>query len=131
MPLFTSGSVTQIATTDPKVYAFRITGHVDDDTSEELAKFMNTAFDTHDGKVDMLLDMTFFSGSDWDSFLDGDVITSRFRALKHVHRYAVVGAPAGAARMISMMDKIIPVEARAFDDLEAAWAFVGAEPVTE
>ena len=130
MPLFTHGPVTQIPTTDPKVYAFRITGHVDEDTSEALAKFMNTTFDEHEGKVDMLLDMTFFTGSDWDSFLDSDVIASRFRSLKHVHRYAVVGAPAGAARMISMMDKVIPVEARAFEDLEAAWAFVGAEPVT-
>ena len=63
--------------------------------------------------------------------LDGDVITSRFRALRHVSRYAVIGAPANAAKMINLMDKVIPVEAKAFDTEQTveAWNFVGASPV--
>lgn len=129
MSAFSHGPVRQIETNNPDVYAFRVDGHIDDDTSEAMAEFMNDVFDSQD-KVNMLLDLSNFSGSDWDSILDGDVIASRFRALTHVKKYAVVGAPDKAATMISFMDKIIPVDARAFDanETEKAWSFVGARP---
>lgn len=131
MSNFSFGPIIQIETTSPNVYAFRVDGHIDDDASEALAAFMNDVFDKQD-KVNMLLDLSGMTGSDWDSMLDGDVIKSRFRALKHVGRYGVVGAPDRAAVMIGMMDKVIPVEAKAFDkkDIADAWAFVGAQPIT-
>ncbi len=127
MTLFTSGSIRQIETTTPNLYAFRIEGHIDDDSAEDLAKFMNKAFDAHDEKVDMLLDLSGFTGSDWDSLFDDDVVTSRFRALSEVRRYAVIGAPERAQKMIAFFDKLITVEAKAFGAAEAgdAWAFVG------
>ncbi|MEQ8657456.1 MAG: STAS/SEC14 domain-containing protein [Hyphomicrobiales bacterium] len=130
MTHFSHGAITQIPTNSPTVYAFKVTGHIDDDASEAMAKLMNDVFDRTES-VNMLLDLTDFSGSDWDSMLDGDVIESRFRALSHVARYAVIGAPDNAAKMIGLMDKIIPVEAKAFDAAEAdkAWQFVGATPV--
>ncbi len=127
MTQFSHGSVHQIPTDAPDVYAFRVTGHIDDDTSAAMADYMNDVFDKT-GKVDMLLDLTGFTGSDWDSMLDGDVIVSRFRALSNVRRYAVVGAPDRAAKMIEFMDKIIPVEAKAFESVADAWAFVEARP---
>lgn len=131
MTTFSHGPITQIPTTSPTVYAFEIKGNIDDDAAEAMAKYMNDAFDRHD-KVNMLLDLSGFTGSDWDSFLDDDVIESRFRALKEVERYAVVGAPDRAAKMIGLLDKIIPVEARAFEqtDISAAWMFVGASPTS-
>ena len=130
MEHFAHGAITQIATDNPQVYAFRVNGHIDDDDEEAMAKYMNDVFDTHE-KVDMLLDLTGFTGSDWDAMFDGDVLKSRFRSVSKVGKYAVIGAPAGAARMIAVMDKIIPVDARAFDapEADAAWAFVGAKPV--
>ena len=129
MTQFSYGPITQIACEAPHVYAFRVSGHIDDDASEALAQFMNAVFDKTE-KVNMLLDLSNFTGSDWDSILDGDVITSRFRALSHVSRYAVVGAPEKAAKMIGYMDKIIPVDARAFDtsQMPQAWEFVGTPP---
>ncbi|EBA11136.1 STAS/SEC14 domain-containing protein [Roseobacter sp. CCS2] len=132
MPLFSKGVITQIATDNPDVYAFKVSGHIDDDASEALAEFMNAVFDAR-GTVSMLLDLSDFTGSDWDSMLDTDVIKSRFRALTHVKRYGVVGAPDGAAKMITLMNKIIPVEAGAFEakDIEMAWEFVGAHPLDE
>ncbi|MBW4707454.1 STAS/SEC14 domain-containing protein [Roseobacter sp. YSTF-M11] len=128
MTRFSYGPITQIPTTSPNVYAFRIKGHVDDDASEALAKFMNDVFDRQD-KVNMLMDLSAFTGSDWDAMLDGDVLESRFRALKHVDRYAVIGAPDRAKKMIGLMDKIIPVEAKAFEvsGYSDAWTFVGAK----
>ncbi len=129
MTQFTHGPIQQIPTDAPNVYAFRITGHIDDDASEAMAEYMNDVFDaTEHGKVNMLMDLTGFTGSDWDSMLDGDVIESRFKALTHVHRYAVVGAPEKASKMVNFMDKLIPVEARAFaaNESHEAWSFVGA-----
>jgi alkanesulfonate monooxygenase SsuD/methylene tetrahydromethanopterin reductase-like flavin-dependent oxidoreductase (luciferase family) len=130
MTHFNHGPIQQIPTNSETVFAFQIHGHIDDDASEALAKFMNDAFDKHP-KVNMLLDMAKFTGSDWDSMFDGDVIKSRFRSLQHVDRYAVVGAPDRAAKMIALMDKVIPVDARAFDEHESAkaWGFVGAKPI--
>lgn len=130
MTHFAFGPITEIENDTPTVHSFRVDGHIDDDASEALAEHMNDIFDKSD-KVNMLLDMTGFTGSDWDSMLDGDVITSRFRALTHVKRYAVVGAPDRAAKMINFMDKVIPVEAKAFDahDMPKAWEFVGARPI--
>lgn len=121
-------SVRQIRTTENTVYAFVISGQVDDDAAEAMATVMNEAFDRHD-KVSMLLDLSAFTGSDWESFLERDVIRSRWRSLSHVERYAVIGAPDYAARMIATMDKLIPVDARAFHagERDAAWQFVGAQ----
>lgn len=132
MTQFSHGAIREIPTDTANVYAFRVNGHIDDDDAEALAKFMNDVFDRRDkgDKVKMLLDLTGMTGSDWESMFDDDVIESRFRALKHVSKYAVIGAPDRAARLIGFMDKFIPVEARAFDaaDVEAAWMFVGARP---
>ena len=129
MSYISEGPITEIPTDNGAVHAFRIVGKVDDDASEALAKHMNDIFD-RDQKVSMLLDLTEFTGSDWDTMFDDDVIESRFRALKYVSKYAVVGAPERAAKMIGFMDKIIPVEAKAFakNEASAAWAFVNASP---
>ena len=130
MSTFLEGPITKIPTDNKAVHAFRIVGHIDDDASEALAEHMNDVFDRED-KVAMLLDLSEFTGSDWDAMFDDDVISSRFRALKHVSKYAVIGAPERAAKMIGIMDKIIPVDARAFAKTEAAaaWSFVDATPV--
>jgi len=127
MTLFHSGPIQQIETSAPNLYAFRINGRIDDDASEDLAKFMNDVFDRHPEKVDMLLDLTGFTGSDWDSLFDGDVIRSRFRALSEVRRYAVIGAPEKAQKMIGVFNTFISVEAKAFGASEAsdAWTYVG------
>ncbi|MEL7231394.1 MAG: STAS/SEC14 domain-containing protein, partial [Pseudomonadota bacterium] len=105
-------------------------GHVDDDDVEAMAEFMNDTFDKP-GKVSMLLDLTAMTGRDLDAVFDGEVLKAQFRAWKEVEKYAVIGAPESAARMIGWMDKVIPVEARAFEaaDASLAWSFVGAEAV--
>lgn len=124
--MFEHGAISQIPTQRPGLYAFRVEGHIDDDASEALAEFMNAAFDRHAEKVDMLLDLSGLTGRDWDTMLDADVLKSRFRSLSEVRRYAVIGAPERARKMIDFMDNLIPVEARAFALAEAgeAWDFV-------
>ena len=128
MTLLSRPSVRQIPTDNKIVYAFDVTGHVSDDDAEALAKTMNDAFDRHE-KVSMLLRLDGYTGSDKDALFDGDVLESRWRSLVSVEKYAVVGAPDGAEKMINFFGKILPVDARTFKIAEEdrAWAFVGAK----
>lgn len=132
MPKFSHGSITSIATDAAHVEAFAITGHVTDDDMEAMAKYVNDVFDHHDGKVDMLLDLSSMTGRDLDAIFDGDVMKAQLRSWTNVRRYAVIGGPERAAKMIEWSDKIIPVDAKAFvsGEAPAAWAFVEATPAT-
>jgi len=127
---FHQGAVSQIPNTSDRVYAFEVSGHLDPDTSEALAQFMNARFDAHDKKVHLLFDLSKLEDSDGAAILKTDVARSRVRALSHVEKYAVVGAPDAANKMIDAMGAIIPVEARTFaaSERDAAWSFVGASP---
>ena len=116
-----------IPTLAADVYAFRVTPDLDKEGLGEMASILNTAFDRHAGKVRVMIVMDGFEMSDAFTGISGEAIKAELRSLKHVSRYAVVGAPGAAAAMISAMDKIIPVDARAFDKTEMAqaWDFVG------
>ena len=118
--------ITQIATDRAGLYAFRISGKISDDAMEEMAEYMNTAFDVHTDKVDMLMIFDGFEGSEFGASWDWDVIKSRFKALSNVDRYVVVGAPDKAERMIAFMDNLLPVKAETFDDEAIAWQSLAA-----
>ena len=127
METLSLGSVKEIPTTEETVFAFDIDGHVPDDDAEALARYMNVAFD-HFDKVNMLMVIDGYEGSDKDAIFDADVLESRWRSLFNVEKYAVVGAPESAEKMITFMDKLVPIDAKTFSRGEeaAAWEFVGA-----
>lgn len=131
MATFHHGSIRSIPTTSANLHAFAITGHVDDDDMEAMAEHMNDVFDRAADKVDMLLDLAGMTGRDLDAVFDGDVLKVQIRSWTKVRRYAVVAAPDRVAKMIEWADKVIPVDARAFDASEAdeAWKFVEAQPL--
>ena len=132
MTYFTHGGVSEIPNDAGDVYAFRVHGLLDDDTSAALADYVNGIFDKHENEVHLLLDLTEFEGNEsGTSIFRGEVLKSRLRAVSNIGKYAVIGAPDTAERMINAMDKIIPVDARTFEpgDREAAWNFVNAQPI--
>jgi hypothetical protein len=124
-----SRTVQQIATTSPDVYAFRLRGEVMADDLRAMAETMNAAFDVQPA-VSMLLIFDAYEGVETGAGFDVQTLTSQFRSLVKVDKYAVVGAPGFASGMINVMDKIIPTDARTFDagDEAMAWDFVGARP---
>ncbi len=130
MSIAQNAPVTRIATDVPTVYAFRISGEITGDDMEAMSHVMNTAFDNNE-TVSMLLLFDGYEGRETGAGLNWESIKAQFRSLANVEKYAVVGAPSGAAAMIDFMDKIIPVDARSFpaSDESAAWAFVGARAV--
>lgn len=124
----TDGAITRIPVDNPLVFAFRITGDISAEDMADMASVMNAAFDAHPS-VSMLLIFDHFDGA--RPSLDMKTLRSQFRALAKVDKYAVVGAPAVAATMITLMDKVIPTDARTFEaqDEAEAWRFVGARPL--
>ncbi len=126
-----SATINQIAVDNPSVYAFHIRNEVQAEDLKAMGATMNEAFDVHPS-ISMLLIFEDFEGLDAGAGLDLQTIKSQFRSLAKVDKYAVVGAPLLASTMITVMDKLIPTDARTFDraDEPAAWAFVGANPVS-
>jgi len=123
-----SNSVSQITVEKPTVYAFEIAGKISTDDMESMAKIMNKAFDAHEEKIDMMLVFIDYDGSESGALFDGDVISSRFRALTNVDKYVVVGAPDSAESMLNMLGKLLPVEPHTFDlsEIDKAWQLLGA-----
>lgn len=122
--------IRQIAADTPSVYAFRIEG---DATVEEMAAMgavMNAAFDRKE-TVRMLVILHDFATSDASAGLALQSIKAQLRSLSHVEKYAVVGAPALAAAMVELFDRVIFIDARTFaeDEEDAAWRFVGSRPI--
>lgn len=121
-------SVTQIQTTDPAVYAFRIAGEVDADAMAAMAEVMNAAFDTQP-KVRMLLIFDRFDGNSLGATLNFETLKAQFRSLSRIERYAAVGAPETVEKIIETAGGWTGIDTRTFDLSEegAAWGYVGAE----
>lgn len=129
--MLATGRITQIPTDNPTVYAFRIEGGVQSDEINAMARTMDDAMDRHE-RISMLLVLHDFDASDAASSITLKTLATQVRSAAHVERYAVVGAPDFARRMIGIFDDVTSIEARTFDPGEeaAAWAFVGARPAT-
>lgn len=123
-----SRTIVQIPTTDPTVYAFRISGEVGLDEMKTMSEAMNVAFDIHD-KVSMLIIFDPFDGSALGAQLNFESFRAQLRALSKIDKYVVVGAPEEAAKLISTAGDWIGIDTASFDASEeqAAWRFIGAK----
>jgi hypothetical protein len=123
-------AIHQIPTDHERVYAFRIEGGVGAEEMDGLAGTMNEAFDRHDEPVRMLLILEGFRPEDATTGLTLESLRAQLRSATGIERYAVVGAPDAARRMIEASDAVSPIDARTFDreEEDAAWAFVEARP---
>ncbi|WP_299047479.1 STAS/SEC14 domain-containing protein [uncultured Tateyamaria sp.] len=127
--MLTTNSITQVKTSRPDLYAFRITNKVTHEDMEAMAETMNHAFDSHDDKVDMLLIFDRYDGAETGATWSWEALKSRFKSITNVRRYVVVGAPDSAEDLIESMAKIMPVKAETHDTEIAAWRSLDAEAV--
>lgn len=127
--MLTTPRITQIATTNPFVYAFRIRSGVEAEEFSRVAEITNAAMDREE-RLSLLFILEGFGLSDAMAGFSPKSLGAQFRSLAHMERYAVVGAPSIAAGMIDAFDKVSSIEARSFEpgEEDAAWAFVGARP---
>jgi hypothetical protein len=109
----------------PTLLVFDIVGKIAKADIEHMAEQIDDAFDQYD-KIDMLLIMHPFDGMEAGAIFDGEALAVQTRSIRHVRKYAVVGAPAWARAMIAFSDLLSPVQAKTFDLAEEteAWAWI-------
>ncbi|MEL7130643.1 MAG: STAS/SEC14 domain-containing protein [Pseudomonadota bacterium] len=127
--MLTTNSITQVKTSRPDLYAFRITKMVTQEDMEAMAEVMNDAFDRHEDKIDMLLIFDRYDGAESGATWGWEALKSRFKSVTNIRRYVVVGAPDSAEDLIETMAKIMPIEAETHDTEVAAWRSLDAEAI--
>jgi len=123
------GKITEIPTSEPHVFAFTLSGELSQSDLVSMAEKMLGGFERH-SLVNMLLFFEDYEGVDLASGAHTAVIKAQLKGVSKVDKYAVVGAPDIAAKMVGLSDLIMPIASDSFhaDEADLAWAFVGARP---
>ncbi len=122
------GGVTLLSDGSGGLIAYEIDGRI---TAEDVDKVLTPLepFLKGDKKVNLLVRFKNYEGFDPALLMDGSLMGSKFGAISHLGRYAVVGAPGWMKTMASGVAPMMPFEMRLFDaaDDDAAWSWVRAE----
>ena len=123
------GSVIRRDSPRPDLLAFEIKDKITRADIEWMSARTDEAMQTLD-KIDMLIIMSNFEGSDLGATFDGYAASVKVRSVAHIRRYVVVGAPAFAKAMITLSGFVLPIESKTFDleDEQAAWAWLAQAP---
>lgn len=122
------GSIISLQSPRPDLLAFEVRDKITKPNIEWMSSIAAKAMDAHD-KIDMLIIMANFEGSDRGATFDRHTMGVQARSVAHVRRYAVVGAPLFARAMIAVSGVVTPVETKTFDlgEEKRAWAWVDAD----
>jgi SpoIIAA-like len=120
-------AIERIPTNTPHLFAFEVRGKIRESDIEQMADTVERGFDMFD-TVDMLVLMTDYDGAELSAMLDSKNLSAQARSVRHVRKYAVVGAPKWAEMMINVASHLSPVDARTFDldEVDEAWEWVRA-----
>lgn len=124
-----NGSIHVLPAERPGLLIFEIVALITDADMGWMASRVQAAFDQQD-EIDMLIVMRFYDGMETGAVINSEAMKAGARSLRHVRRYAVVGAPTWATAMINILSPLTPVEEKTFPlEREAeARAWVGAPP---
>ncbi|MHB2206405.1 SpoIIAA family protein [Methylobacterium sp. CM6257] len=119
------GSVIQRDAPRPDLVAFEIKDRITKPDIEWMSSIADAAMKAH-SKIDMLLIMSNYEGTDLGARFDGYANEVMARSVARIRAYVVVGAPMFARAMIKLSGTIMPVETKTFDLSEeaAAWAYL-------
>lgn len=119
------GSIIRREAPRPDLLAFEIKDRITKPDIEWMSALVDDAMKTHD-KIDMLLVMSHYEGSDLGARFDAYATGVMARSVAHIRNYVVVGAPAFARAMITLSGTVLPVETKTFDLAEEAeaWAYL-------
>ena len=120
------GSIIRREAPRPDLLAFEIKDRITKPDIEWMSALADEAMKTHE-KIDMLLIMSHYEGSDLGARCDAYATGVMARSVAHIRHYVVVGAPAFARAMITLSGAVLPVETKTFDLAEEAqaWAYLG------
>lgn len=118
--------IQEISSSKLDVLAFAVTGHLTaDDYEQTLTPKLEAAAREHD-QVDLLLQFEDFEEMSLGAMKE-DASLAPF--IDQIRRIAAVGGPDWMAKTIEALGSLAPVDVRHFEDAEAAWTWLGAEPV--
>lgn len=106
-------SIREAAAGRPDLLVFEIDARITQADIEWMAARVSAAFDERD-EIDMLIVMRNYEGVELGAVFDPAAMKVGMRSLRHVRRYAVVGAPAWASAMINLFSPLTPVEEKTF-----------------
>lgn len=127
-----SAAIKVIETDQPHVFGFEIDGHAGKVELDAVSVYFLKALDGKD-KVRFLGRIRDLSGFQIGGLISGDYFAMKREALARLERYAVVGGPAWLRTLLNTLSPMFKAEIRHFelDDEDAAWAWLGARPVSE
>jgi hypothetical protein len=122
-------AVRRIETDRSDCAAFDIVGHVGSADVENLFGLLEAAYALHD-RVDVLIRIVDHDGVDWSEVSSETVSEGKRHASAHVRRCATVGEPNWIPNVTGFFSPQVDVELKHFpsDEIEAAWAWIGAQP---
>jgi hypothetical protein len=120
-----SRSIVPVPSGRSDLLVFEIRARISGADMTWMARDVDQAFERAD-RIDLMLIMTNFEGADTGAVFNGDAAGVSLRSLRHLRKYAVVGAPAWARAMIEGLKWLTPVEERTFalHEAEAAWTWI-------
>lgn len=120
-------SIFRIPTEEPSLFAFEVRGKIRKGDLRLMAETVEQGFNMFE-RIDILILMTRYDGIELGAAFDPEGLSAQAQSVRHVRRYAVVGAPRWVETMITIGDSLSPVDARTFDlaEAEEAWAWVRA-----
>lgn len=121
------GSISQRQSPRPDLLAFEITSKITKPDIEWMSSVVDDAMRAH-SKIDMLIIMSNYDGSDVGAIFDSHASSTMARSVAHIRRYGVVGAPAFAEAMINLSGMVMPIDTKTFDltDEQRAWDWISA-----
>lgn len=119
----------EIETTDPHIAAFEVRGKLHK-ADMETAKALLGKFQDEREPRRLLGRFKDFNGFDLSFLADRELLKMKLESVRHVDRYALVGAPEWLGALAESISKLMTVEVERFDadDEAAAWEWL-KEPV--
>lgn len=121
----------EIPTTDPGTLAYAVTGPITGADIEAIAPRLRAASEKH-RRVNLLMRMDAGYRFHLDVF-SKQLAEMEIDALRHIERYAVVGAPGWIEPVAELAGPLLKLELRLFDaeDEAAAWDWLGTAPAAD
>lgn len=128
----TPPSVRRIETDREDAFAAEVTGEIESADIENMFGLLEGACELHD-LIDVIVVVHDYEGFDWNALWREETYQNKSHALKHIRKCALVGAASWMTAGISLAKPFTSIEIKQFDldELEEAWAWIGARPMPQ
>ena len=125
-------NVRRIETDREDAFAFEVTGEIASADIENLYGLLDGASVLHE-LIDVLIIVHDYEGFDWNALWRGETYAGKAEAFKHIRKCALVGGDGWMTTGITLAKPFTSIEIKQFDleEIDDAWAWIGAHPVPQ